>query len=283
MNATTTAPADELTISGSSGPLAILPAVCDLKRARSAHKALMQLAGESALADGKVGPDLIYAVGLALAFIGAADNQTEALTRITARMGAKPTAAQKARLSYWQGCATAGKSAWRKGAESIDIAALVGHANVAAMAPAALAESKRRAEQEKRELGEKKQQEARRAAVADAAAKNAAALIDAAVMAAYRDAMAHGAGMDNSAAPAYLEAAEKAAEKAAAREAVAAKEAAEKAAWREQQAATRAADVLVNRAVAASEFEQLAAALGIKLTPAQIKALNAEKDAMLAA
>jgi hypothetical protein len=41
--------------------------------------------------------------------------------------------------------------------------------------------------------------------------------------------------------------------------------------------------VLVNRAVAASEFEQLAAALGIKLTPAQIKALAIEKAAMLAA
>lgn len=256
-----------------------IPASASAKECRAVAKALMTWAGEAALSDGKVKPEAVFAAGLSFAILGAADNQAAGLKRIMDRMGAKPSATQLERLKYWQACCSAGRAVYDSKADTIALSDLLARDDVQSWSASAIASDAQRKIAEKKKAEELAAQQKRIKAVSEAAAKNAASMLDAANAAAYRDAMHHGAEMDNGAARAFYAASNKAAEKQAAAAAASAAESARLAAWREEQAAVRVADIANNRAIAESEFRQLADALGIKLTAAQLRQLEQIKQA----
>lgn len=255
-----------------------IPAAAPVKAARDCAKKLLQLAGESALAAGKVTAEQSYAFGLGLAILGATDNQSAPLERVKAYMGEKPNKAAAARLQYWINCTAAGKSAWKNGAEFVELLAVISHDDVAAMSAAALEklaankkaaaalEAEKEANQKRIEATE--EAAARTATEAARKAKEAAAAIH---TAAYADKLAE--ALDNTAAPAYFKASEEASALAAAKAEAEAAAAASKSAWLEAAAAATVADVLTNKAKAAAAFSSLAAALGIALTADQQAAL----------
>lgn len=257
-----------------------IPAAAPFKAARDCAKKLFQLAGESALASGKVSSEQIYAFGLGLAILGAVDNQSAPLERVKAYMGEKPNKKAAERLQYWINCTAAGKAAWKNGADSVDLLGVVSHADVAALSAAALekaaADKKAAAALEAEKEANQKRIEATEEAAARIAteaarkAEEAAAAIHAA---AYAENFTHGVQMENGAAEVNYRNTEEAAALAAARKAEAEAEAARKAAWLEAAAAATVADVMTNKAKAAAAFSSLATALGIDLTADQKAAL----------
>ena len=255
-----------------------IPAAAPVKAARDCAKKLLQLAGESALAAGKVTAEQSYAFGLGLAILGATDNQSAPLERVKAYMGEKPNKAAATRLQYWINCTAAGKAAWKNGADSVELLAVISHDDVAAMSAAALeklAADKKAAAALAAEKGANQKRieatEEAAARIATEAARKAEEAAAAIHAAAYADKSAE--ALDNTAAPAYFKASEEAAALATAKAEAAAAAAASKAAWLEAAAAATVADVMTNKAKAAAAFSSLAAALGIDLTADQKTAL----------
>lgn len=257
-----------------------VPASCTPKQARDLYRALARACGENSLADGKVTSETIYAYGIALAALAAADNQSAPLERIKARMGAKPTKGQSERLQYWANATAAGRSFWKHGAESIPMGDILAHGAIQPMSPAGLKAAAERAALEKKAVAERAANEARAAAVAkaaaaagEAAAARAAAELARNVAAAYADAMTHGHHMDATPMPSIGRPAR----------AIAAAERAATLATLKAQGEEAARIAAADRVRAAAEFQALAELLGIALTAEQAAALDPQAAAMAAA
>lgn len=266
-----------------------LPASAPKKAARIVAKSLFQLAGESALASGKVTPAETYAFGLGLAIIGATDNNAAPFLRIKALMGEKPNKKQSERLQYWANCTAAGRANFAAGDDAINIGALLSHHDIDSMSAAALAKiaqdtAARAAIEAEKAENAKRIEETLTAAQKEieAAARVIQAAQQAAHNAAYGDVMAHGATMDNGAAVDQYAATVQAASMQAA---LALQIEAEKAAalqyaedqrhWLAKKAAEKIADMEGDRVVMVQEFTALAEMLGVVLTKSQLAKIAA--------
>lgn len=266
-----------------------LPASAPKKAARIVAKSLFQLAGESALASGKVTPAETYAFGLGLAIIGAADNNGAPFLRIKALMGEKPNKKQSERLQYWANCTAAGRANFAAGDDSINIGALLSHHDIDSMSAAALAkiaqdDAARKALEAEKAENAKRIEETLTAAQKEieAAARVVAARLQAAHDAAYGDAREHGVAMDNGSAVECYEAWERAdvakgieAELIAQDRIEAERYAAQQREWLARMAAEKIADMECDKAIMVLEFTALAEMLGIVLTKSQLAKIAA--------
>lgn len=275
----TAAPAS-LTVQGVT-----LPEVCTVKQARALAKSLMGRATEASFIMSKTTPAALTAYAVGCALLGAADNQGAPLERLTALAGEKASKAVKERLHVVAQATSAGRAAFRAGADTLSLVALFSGPALADLTDEGQRRAAERAAARAAEEAQERANEAAQArtekAVSDRladAAKAAAAALDREVAEAYRMAHLHGASMDNSAAPRAFEALAQAQADAAA--AAAADDA--RLAQLDRWAAQKAADAADEEALRL--FLALATRFGVTLTgdqEAQARRASAQGVALI--
>lgn len=255
-----------------------LPEIATAKQARTLAKSLMSRATESAFINSKTTPASLTAYAVGVAILGAVDNQSAPLERLTKLAGDKAGAAVKARLEVVAQATAAGRSAFKAGAENVNLHELFAMPLLADLTDAGVEAKARRIAAEAAKAAQERENQKRAAAVQSAAeARTRAAVEEAAAVLTreaeefYRESMLAARVMDNAAADA--EWAREVARRDAARAAETA--AAEKAAWLEAKAEERVRDLTLSIDLAAAQFRALAERFGVVLTPDQQAAIAA--------
>ena len=281
MPATFTRPVETLPTATATAPAVqglTLPEIATAKQARTLAKSLMARATESAFISSKTTPASLTAYAVGVAILGAVDNQSAPLERLTKLAGDKVGAAVRARLEVVAQATAAGRSAFKAGAESVNLHALFALPMLADLTDAGLEAKGRRIAAETAKAAQERENAKRAAAVQAAAEARTRAAVEAAAAVLtreanefYRESMLAARHMDNAAADA--EWAREVARRDAARATVEA--AAEKAAWLEAKAEEKVKDLGLAVDLAAAQFRALAARFGVVLTDDQQAAIAA--------
>ena len=280
MSATFTRPAVETMPTGTAPAVQglTLPEVATVKQARTLAKSLMARATESAFISSKTTPASLTAYAVGVAILGAVDNQSAPLERLTKLAGDKAGAAVKARLEVVAQATAAGRSAFKAGAENINLHALFALPLLADLTDAGLEAKARRIATEAAKAAQERENAKREAAVQTAAEARTRAAVEAAAATLtreaeefYRESMLAARHMDNAAAEA--EWSREVARRGAAR--AADKAAEERSAWLEAKAADKVKDLTLSIDLAAAQFRALAERFGVVLTTEQQAAIAA--------
>ena len=255
-----------------------LPEVATMKQARAFAKALMSRATESAFISSKTTPASLTAYAVGVAILGAADNQSAPLERLTKLAGDKAGAAVKARLEVVAQATAAGRSAFKAGAEQVNLHTLFSLPLLADLTDAGLEAKAKRLASEAAKAAQERENQKRALVVQTAAEARTRAAVEAAAAVLtreaeefYRESMRAASVMDNAAAEAEW------AREVARREAVRAADKAteEKAAWIAGKAQEKVKDLTLSVDLAAAQFRALADRFGVVLTADQQAAIAA--------
>lgn len=254
-----------------------LPEIATAKQARTLAKSLMSRATESAFISSKTTPASLTAYAVGVAILGAVDNQSAPLERLTKLAGDKAGAAVKARLEVVAQATAAGRSAFKAGAEQINLHALFALPLLTDLTDAGLEEKAKRIAAQAAQAAQDRENQKRAAAIQTAAeartrdaVEAAAAVLTREANEFYRESMRAASVMDNSAANAEWS------REVARREAAHAadKAQADKAAWLEAKAADKVKDLTLSVDLAAAQFRALAERFGVVLTADQQAAIT---------
>ena len=255
-----------------------LPETATAKQARTLAKSLMARATESAFISSKTTPASLTAYAVGVAILGAVDNQSAPLERLTKLAGDKAGAAVKARLEVVAQATAAGRSAFKAGAENINLHALFALPLLAELTDAGIEAKARRIATEAAKAAQERENQKRAAAIQTAAEARTRAAVEAASATLtreaeefYRQEMLAARVMDNGASEA--EWSREVARRDAARAAETA--AAEKSAWLEAKAEEKVKDLTLSIDLAAAQFRALAERFGVVLTTEQQAAIAA--------
>ncbi len=255
-----------------------LPETASVKQARTLAKSLMSRATESAFISSKTTPASLTAYAVGVAILGAVDNQSAPLERLTKLAGDKAGAAVKARLEVVAQATAAGRSAFKAGAENINLHALFALPLLVDLTDAGIEAKAARIATESAKAAQERENQKRAAAIQTAAEARVREAVEAAAATLtreaeefYRESMAAARVMDNAAADA--EWSREVARRDAARAADKATE--EKAAWLEAKAQEKVKDMALSTDLAAAQFRALAERFGVVLTADQQAAIAA--------
>ena len=255
-----------------------LPETASVKQARTLAKSLMSRATESAFISSKTTPASLTAYAVGVAILGAVDNQSAPLERLTKLAGEKAGAAVKARLEVVAQATAAGRSAFKAGAESINLHALFALPLLADLTDAGLEAKAKRIAAQAAQAAQERENQKRALAVQTAAEARTRAAVEAAAAVLtreaeefYRQEMLAARHMDNAAADAEWS------REVARREAVRAADKAteERSAWLTSKAEEKVKDLTLSIDLAAAQFRALADRFGVVLTADQQGAIAA--------
>ncbi len=255
-----------------------LPEVATAKQARTLAKSLMSRATESAFISSKTTPASLTAYAVGVAILGAVDNQSAPLERLTKLAGEKAGAAVKARLEVVAQATAAGRSAFKAGAENINLHALFALPLLADLTDAGIEAKAKRIATETAKASQERENARRAAAIQTAAEARVREAVEAAAATLtreaeefYRQEMLAARVMDNTAADA--EWSREVARRITAR--AADKAQADKTAWLASKAEEKVKDLTLAVDIAAAQFRALADRFGVVLTPEQQAAIAA--------